>query len=446
MTIDDVNNKVNVLIDDVNRERIAVLSECLSSVDWTLAGRGKFSGVHDFHWYPARFIPQIPAYLVNELTVKGDLILDPFCGTGSTQVESLRLMRRSIGVDIHPLAVLISKAKYTFFAKNTFTRLHDILHLKLSLYLSSFGKLDISGEKEIWQGNKLDVSGEKEIWQDHRFLSIASSLSVPDIFLTDRWYHPRTLLELASIKKAIYEMPDPETKEVREFMDLCLVAFFSILKKCSSQKEHMSYVADNMIPTILKYEPAPQYFWKQIAKYILALNQLEFELQQAFGDIPNTRELAQTIVGDAKDLHFIQDGQIDCIITSPPYQGAIDTTTAHRLTAYWLNFDLLSLKQSEIGARWRRSRKNAFDEYSADLTLVFKEMKRVLKRGGTLALILGRPSARRKPLEISSLVDKLLVHDLGFIEVCQPIVRQTMPERKSVKSIKEDIIIVFLKD
>lgn len=432
MTIDDINNKVNVVADSINSKRIAVLSEHLSSVDWTLAGRGKFSGVHDFHWYPARFIPQIPAYLANTLTVKGDLILDPFCGTGSTQVESLRLMRRSIGVDIHPLAVLISKAKYMFFTENTFTRLRDILRLKLSLYLSSFGKLD--------------VSEEKEIWQDRRFLSIASSLAVPDIFLTDRWYHPRTLLELASIRKAINEISDPETQEVREFMDLCLVAFSSILKKCSSQKEHMSYVADNMIPSILKYEPAPKYFWKQIAKYVLALNQLEFELQQAFGDIPNTRELAQTIIGDAKDLHFIQDGQIDCIITSPPYQGAIDNTTAHRLTAYWLDFDLPSLKQSEIGARWRRSRKNAFEEYSADLTLVFREMKRVLKRGGTLALILGRPSARRKPLEISSLVDKLLVNDLGFIEVCPPIVRQTMPERKSVKSVKEDIIMVFLKD
>jgi len=431
MTIDDIN-KVNVLADSINGKRIAVLSERLSSLDWTLAGRGKFSGIHDFHWYPARFIPQIPAYLANVLTSKGDLVLDPFCGTGSTQVESLRLMRRSIGVDIHPLAVLISKAKYTFFAKNTFTRLQDILHLKISLYLSSFGKLD--------------VSEEKEIWQDRRFLSIASSVSVPDIFLTDRWYHPRTLLELASIKKAIVEMPDPETQEVRDFMDLCLVAFSSILKKCSSQKEHMSYVADNMIPSVLKYEPAPKYFWKQVAKYVLVLSQLEFELQQAFGYIPNTRELVQTRVGDAKDLHFVQNEQVDCIITSPPYQGAIDTTTAHRLTAYWLNFDLSSLKQSEIGARWRRSRRNAFEEYSADLTQVFSEMKRVLKRGGTLALILGRPSARRQPLEISSLVNKLLVHDLGLIEVCPPIVRQTMPERKSVKSVKEDIIMVFLKD
>lgn len=431
MTIDDVNNKVNVLADSTNRERIAVLSERLSSVDWTLAGGGKFSGIHDFHWYPARFIPQIPAYLANALTAKGDLILDPFCGTGSTQVESLRLMRRSIGVDIHPLAVLISKVKYTFFAKNTFTRLQDTLHLKIS-NLSSFGKLD--------------VSEEKEFWQDHHFLSIASSVSVPDIFLTDRWYHPRTLLELASIKKAIVEMPDPETQEVRDFMDLCLVAFSSILKKCSSQKEHMSYVADNMIPTVLKYEPAPKYFWKQIAKYILALNQLEFELQQAFGDIPNTRELAQTKVGDAKNLRFIQNEQVDCIITSPPYQGAIDTTTAHRLTAYWLDFDLPSLKRNEIGARWRRSRRDAFEEYSADLTKVFSEMKRVLRRGGRLALILGRPSARKQPLEISSLVYKLLVHDLGFIEVCPPIVRQTMPERKLVKSVKEDIIMVFLKD
>ena len=68
---------------------------------------------HGYHRYPAKFIPQIVSRLADKYTKEGDLIVDPFGGCGTTLVESKIMGRPSVGVDINPVAVLITKAKVT---------------------------------------------------------------------------------------------------------------------------------------------------------------------------------------------------------------------------------------------------------------------------------------------------------------------------------------------
>ena len=69
---------------------------------------------HLVHHYPAKVIPHIPHYfLQNEvLSSKGDFVLDPFCGTGTVMVESLLANRRPAGADANPLARLIAKVEH----------------------------------------------------------------------------------------------------------------------------------------------------------------------------------------------------------------------------------------------------------------------------------------------------------------------------------------------
>jgi DNA modification methylase len=64
---------------------------------------------HGYHRYPAKFIPQIVSRLTEKYTSEGDLIVDPFGGCGTTLVESKVMGRPSVGVDINPVAVLITK-------------------------------------------------------------------------------------------------------------------------------------------------------------------------------------------------------------------------------------------------------------------------------------------------------------------------------------------------
>ena len=64
--------------------------------------------------YPAKFIPEIPRQLI-ELFHPGDTsgVLDPFCGSGTTLVETIDAGLDAWGIDLNPLACLIAKVKTT---------------------------------------------------------------------------------------------------------------------------------------------------------------------------------------------------------------------------------------------------------------------------------------------------------------------------------------------
>ncbi len=67
---------------------------------------------HSFHEYKGRFYPQLAKALMNYAEIKkGDTILDPFCGSGTTLVESLLYGANAVGIDINPIAFLLAKAK-----------------------------------------------------------------------------------------------------------------------------------------------------------------------------------------------------------------------------------------------------------------------------------------------------------------------------------------------
>ena len=83
----------------------------LRKIDWDFAGSQSESPFSALHWYPARFASQLPATLIGLLSSPGQLVLDPFVGSGTTLVEAQRLCRRSIGIDLNPVASIIASAK-----------------------------------------------------------------------------------------------------------------------------------------------------------------------------------------------------------------------------------------------------------------------------------------------------------------------------------------------
>src|SRR3989304_2958664 len=66
---------------------------------------------HNIHAYTAKLIPQIPRYFIEKYTSREDVVFDPFCGSGTTLLEAMLLARNAIGIDINPLATLISEIK-----------------------------------------------------------------------------------------------------------------------------------------------------------------------------------------------------------------------------------------------------------------------------------------------------------------------------------------------
>ncbi len=79
--------------------------ECDINTDslWLIRERDK-SGKHE-NFYHGNFIPQIPNQLIRRYTKKGEMIFEPFMGSGTTLFECEKLERKYIGFDINPKIV-----------------------------------------------------------------------------------------------------------------------------------------------------------------------------------------------------------------------------------------------------------------------------------------------------------------------------------------------------
>ena len=73
---------------------------------WTFDGESKSYG-----GYPACFPLELPRRLLKLLTYRGDLVLDPFCGTATTGAAAVQLGRRFVGFDVNPEAVRLARAR-----------------------------------------------------------------------------------------------------------------------------------------------------------------------------------------------------------------------------------------------------------------------------------------------------------------------------------------------
>jgi DNA modification methylase len=100
--------------------------EYLGALDWELINADTDYYTHEYHPYSAKYIPQIPNRLISAFSKKDDLILDNFVGT--TLVESRVLGRNAIGVDVNPLACLISKVKTTVIKESTIAEISHFLN------------------------------------------------------------------------------------------------------------------------------------------------------------------------------------------------------------------------------------------------------------------------------------------------------------------------------
>lgn len=341
------------------------IKKALTNINWNFENAHSQYGLHRLHWYPATFIPQIPSYLIELFSKVNDIVFDPFCGVGTTVVESLRLRRMAIGIDINSLACLISKTKTTFIDPNLLRETqHDfseILEGKLP-YRKSGGKLPEKDEL-----NKLA--------DEYKFIA--------------PWYHEETFFKLIYLWCLI-------SKVKGTIRNLLTISFSQILKKSSSQTEHWGYVADNMVPSIKYNRDAFKLFMEAFNDSCDGLiDFLNFPNVRHIG-IRELNKRSLIIMSDITQGALLKEGTVDLIVTSPPYVNVTDYTTSQRLSFYWLKKDINALKQKEIGARWKRFRKNSIGQYLSEMEHCLGNIAKVLKAGKFLCLILGE-SINREP-------------------------------------------------
>jgi DNA modification methylase len=95
-------------INDIDLNRWKEYDDILTDSLW-LFDRRDASGAHHAGFW-GNFVPQIPYQLMRRYTRRGDLVIDPFAGSGTTLIEGRRLGRHTIGVELNPAVVEQTRA------------------------------------------------------------------------------------------------------------------------------------------------------------------------------------------------------------------------------------------------------------------------------------------------------------------------------------------------
>ncbi len=371
---------------------------------------------HGYHRYPAKFIPQIVSRLAQKYTREGDLIIDPFGGCGTTLVESKIMGRQSIGVDINPVAVLITKAKITSINPQKIEENFNILKTKLENY----------SEK-----TKVQVMEHERI---------------------DYWFKPEEKRKLSFIFSEISKLKD---QDVRDFF---YCGFSNILKNCSIWLQK-----SNKPTRDLKKKPSDPIptFYKQI-KMMMRGNTKFYEIskEKRYLDIPS-----QVCCTDARKIPT-KNNSADLIITSPPYVTSYEYADLHQLTALWFEYtkDLSDFRKRFIGTSYHNKKsltlnsklaenirenllktdKKTAEEvsnYFSEMNQVFLEMKRILKKGGKTCIVIGNTSLKGVGILNAEVFTEQL-QNLGF-KIAE-IIKREIPS-KNLPSVRDKTTGKFAK-
>jgi DNA modification methylase len=365
---------------------------------------------HNFHSFPAKFPPQLPRHFIDVLTRPGDVVLDPMQGSGTTILEALLTGRRAIGMDIDPLALLITSVKTT--------PLESIKVLETTKEIITHAKTSFENRTNTLL-SALETRWDKKTRE-----------------FVEYWFDIDSQLSLMSLLLEIEKIGNPN---LQNFFKLALSAIIitktggvSLALDLAHTRPHRAKLIYSEKGEIIEgYE----YIEKPIANIKYATKFLrspfvEFEKRvqnNIKGLLKPTDNCspAQVTFGNAEDLP-LSNNSVDLIVTSPPYaSNAIDYMRAHKFSLVWLGHpieDLSEARGNYIGgellenfpfeslpdftsnliteiAQLDDKKGQVLRRYYSEMTRVIKEMYRVLKPGKSSIVVVGNSMMRGRDTE-----------------------------------------------
>ncbi|MFA6054166.1 MAG: DNA methyltransferase [Thermodesulfovibrionales bacterium] len=333
------------------------IDRLLKELDWDCSDHVHHrTSLNIIHWYPASFITAIPGNIIDIFSNEGDVIWDPFCGSGTSAVEAFRKGRHFYGSDISQISILISLSK-----------IHLIKYRKLI-------------EKEVVQLRngidqiEFDLSFKVSL---DDYISLGKSICSYDELKP--WYNEKTLNELLLLRGFL-------NRNVREkrMEPIFLTIFLHIAKLACAQQKTWGHIADNVLPD---EDQIRNREYRVIPNFLKRLLQVQTQAEKVL--VISKMGRCNIKLADART--YSPPKPADLVVTSPPYPCMADYITSQRLDYYWLGYtkeDIGAFKKNEIGARYLKNTKSANKSYIDNMTIALTNIIKAIKSKGILVLIL----------------------------------------------------------
>lgn len=362
----------------------------LFNFDWNL-NDSKSNILHSIHPYPAKFIPELPGEILRRLRIpKNSIVFDPFCGSGVTLTEAQKLGISSVGVDLNPIACLISRVKVSIFN-------FDLI-----------------------------IQAKKIIAECHRD---SRSVKIPKIKNLDHWFKKDIQEKISILVEKINKV---NQLELRDALNFCLS---SILVRLSNQDSDTRYAA---VEKNVKGEDVFSLFIKTAEKLDKAKN---YQQINANSKVINKNSLLLETVDLPK--------KIGLTITSPPYPNAYEYWLYHKYRMWWLGYDAEKVKIDEIGARPHYFKKNhqTIDDFINQMESMFDFLFNNSQNGAYSVFIIGRSKIHGEIINNELIIENAGIKG-GFSHLIT-LKRSVKSSRKSFNlshaRIKEEFIVIHQK-
>ena len=327
----------------------------LNGVDLSFAGVREYERtkhVHRLHPYLGKFIPQLVEVFLRHYFKKGNSILDPFMGSGTTLIEANVLGMHSAGVEISLFNCLIADIK---------TRKYDIPLVEKEIKDILFKTKEYSNW--LSQGQKqatLLENSYKKYKTDSEYLNT--------------WLSDKALQEILFYRNQIKNYKNQDILKIilsRATRSARLIPHYDLARPSKPIREKYYCIKHRRT-----CEPI-----NEAMKFI---NRYSWDTIKRIKEFDNLRSntTIKIIQGDSREIDFskvegYKGGKFDGIFTSPPYVGLIDYHDQHRYAYELFGFDNNDFK--EIGPASKGRSEEAREEYKRDIITVFQNMNRFLK-------------------------------------------------------------------
>lgn len=321
---------------------------------------------HQLFRFPARIHAPVIRWALGRYGRKGSMVLDPFTGSGSVQVECAARGISSVGIDIDPLACRLSRVKANPLAPRRLQRAFAKIKELLAPHRQRHA------DREVRAG--ADIS-------ENRFERELHEVSVPPIPNIQHWFRRYVITDLARVFAAV-EAADLSPRET-DFFRVCAAA--TIRRVCNADPTPVSGLEVTHVQAEINRTRRIKVFDEFFGRVQLAVDGMVclHELWRRHTPVAKARVIQANVVGPKAGLTktLKRFGQFPLVITSPPYCNAVEYSRRHRLEMYWLGFVDSSESHGQLAHSYIGRQRVRLSDWDGDAALP-RSLERLMRRIG----------------------------------------------------------------